>query len=86
MVRWPPVDRMSKVSGEIVEKFKKTAGAKDLEQDPREWVLVNWPWMPDPPYSITVRASDGEERQLLADEDGVWRLRRIRPGVPPRAA
>ena len=52
---------------------------RDLEQDAREWVLVNWPWVPDAPYAIVARAADGEERQLSGDAAGRWVVSRIRP-------
>jgi hypothetical protein len=68
MVRWPASDRMSRVSAPLVERFKKTALAKELEQDSREWVLSSWPWMPDAPYLYTARASDGEERRATIDD------------------
>jgi hypothetical protein len=86
MVRWPPPDRMSRVSHELVERFKKTAGAKDLEQDAREWVLASWPWLPDAPYAFLARASNGEERRFILDADGQWRVQVVRPASPPRAA
>jgi len=86
MVRWPAPDRMSRISAEIVERFKKTAGAKELEQDAREWSLVTWPWMPEPPYGFTVRASDGEERQWTGDATGLWTMKRIHPATRPSDA
>ena len=85
MVRWPAPERLSKVSTAIVERFKKTAGAKELEQDGREWGLVNWPWLPDAPYNFVVRAADGEERQWQGDADGKWVMRVIRPATPRHA-
>ncbi len=81
MVRWPAPDRLSKISAGILDRFKKTAGAKELEQDSREWILVNWPWLPDAPYTIVVRAADGEERQLQGDDAGRWVVRQIRPAT-----
>ncbi len=69
MVRWPAPDRLSRTSAPIIERFKKTSAAKDLEQDPREWVLAQWPWLPDAPYGFTARASDGEERRIMIDGD-----------------
>jgi len=72
MIRWPASDRMSKTSSVVLERFKKAGPSKELEQDPREWVLVNWPWVPDPPYVIIARASDGEERRCIMGEDGLW--------------
>ena len=72
MVRWPAADRMSQTSKAVIERFQKTAGAKELEQDPREWVLENWPWVPDPPFTFVARSSDGEERRLVMNTDGLW--------------
>ena len=69
MVRWPAPDRMSKVSASIVERFKKTAQPKELEQDAREWVLANWPWMPEP----RTPSSLGDRRQRAADGDDTLR-------------
>ena len=72
MIRWPAADRMSATSRTVLERFKKVGVARELEQDSREWVLVNWPWVPDPPYMIVARASDGEERRCEMGEDGLW--------------
>jgi hypothetical protein len=85
MVRWPHADRMSKVSAELVERFKKTSGAKELEQDPREWVLMSWPWLPEAPYSFQARSADGEVRQFIGDAAGAWRSRVVQ-SAPTRAA
>ncbi len=84
MIRWPAAERLSKVSGPIIERFKKTAEAKDLEQDAREWVLASWPWMPEAPYSFIARASD-EERQYVIDASGALTMRVVHP-LAPRAA
>jgi hypothetical protein len=75
---------MSKVSHSVVERFKKTGIAKDLEQDTREWVLLSWPWLPDAPYTVIARASDGEERQFVGDAEGLWVARSLR--APTAAA
>jgi hypothetical protein len=85
MVRWPTPDRMSRTSAPLVERFKKTAEAKDLEQDAREWVMASWPWMPDAPYQYVARASDAEERHYVVDATGALTMRVIKP-MAPRAA
>jgi hypothetical protein len=86
MVRWPASDRLSRTSAPLIERFKKTSAAKDLEQDPREWVLAQWPWLPDAPYGFTVLASDGEERRIMIDGDDTLTVRVSHPGLPARAA
>ncbi len=86
MVRWPASDRLSKTSHVVLERFKKAAVAKELEQDSREWVLVNWPWVPDPPYTFVARATDGEERRLVMGEDGLWTSRTSAVSTHPSAA
>lgn len=86
MVRWPTSNRLSRVSATVLERFKKTSGAKELEQDARDWVLVNWPWMPDAPYVITARASDSEQREWVGEADGIWSMRVTQPATPPHAA
>ena len=79
MIHWPAPDRLSKIAAGILERVKKTAAAKELEQDAREWTLVNWSWLPDPPYTMTLRSPEGEERYLLIEADGRWTMREIRP-------
>jgi hypothetical protein len=86
MVRWPASDRLSRVSAPLIERFKKTSAAKDLEQDPREWVLANWPWLAEAPYAFTARASDGEERRIVIDADEALTVRISHPSLPARAA
>jgi hypothetical protein len=86
MLRWPAPDRLSKTSHVVLERFKKTGVAKELEQDSREWVLVTWPWVPDPPYTIVARASDAEERRCVMGEDGLWTVSVSEQSTHPTAA
>jgi hypothetical protein len=86
MIRWPQPDRVSRVSLAVLEKLKKAGVAKELEQDAREWVLVNWPWVPDPPYTFVARASDGEQRRLVMGEDGLWTSTESERSASPDAA
>jgi hypothetical protein len=80
MVRWPSVDRLSRVSAIVLERFKKSSAAKELELDEREWTLVNWAWMPDAPFPFLARTL-GEERRYTGDADGCWTMRSF-PIVP----
>ena len=75
MIVWPPPDKLSKTSIGLIEKFKKTAAVKELEQDSREWVLASWSWLPDPPFSFVLRSSDYEERTVVSEGDGRWQMR-----------
>jgi hypothetical protein len=86
MIRWPAADRLSKTSHVVIDRFKKTSIAKELEQDSREWVLVNWPWVPDPPFTIVARASDDEERRCIMGEDELWTVTTNVPSIHPTAA
>jgi len=79
VIRWPAADRLSKTAAVILEKFKRTAAAKELEQDSREWFFVSWAWLPEPPYALTLRSGDHEERYFLIEGDGRWQMRVIRP-------
>jgi hypothetical protein len=85
MIRWPLPERVSKVSQSVLEKLKKAGLAKELEQDPREWVIASWPWVPDPPYTFVVRASDGEQRRLVMGEDGLWTTSPVERSRPSAA-
>jgi hypothetical protein len=79
VIQWPPSEKMTRISSATLDRFKKTAAIKELEQDSREWTLVTWSWMPDPPYALTFRSSDMEERYCVMEEDGRWQMRVIRP-------
>ena len=79
MIGWPAPEKLSKISAGLIEKFKKTAAAKELEQDPREWSLISWSWMPDPPHAFTLRSSDNEERYVISEGDGRWQMRIVHP-------
>jgi hypothetical protein len=70
---------MTKISAGILDRFKKTAAAKELEQDAREWTFVSWAWMPDPPHNLVLRSADMEERYVVMEADGRWQMRVIRP-------
>jgi hypothetical protein len=78
VIAWPTSEKLSKISAGLLEKFKKTAAAKELEQDARAWSFVSWSWMPDPPYTFTLRGSDNEERYVISEGDGRWQMRIVR--------
>ena len=79
MIQWPAPEKLSKVAAGILERVKRTAGAKELEQDAREWRAISWSWLPDPPFSLTFRSADNEERYFVMEGDGRWQTRVIRP-------
>ena len=79
MIHWPAAGKVSKVTAEILERFKKTSAVKELEQDPREWTLVSWPWMPDAPYPTLFRNAEGDERFCVMEADGRWQMK-VMPG------
>lgn len=79
MIHWPAPEKLTKISAGILDRFKKTAAAKELEQDSREWSFVSWAWLPEPPYALVLRSADSEERYFLMEGDGRWQMRVIRP-------
>jgi hypothetical protein len=79
VIQWPAPEKLTKIAAGILERFKKTSAAKELEQDTREWSFISWAWLPEPPYALTLRCADLEERYFLLEGDGRWQMRVIRP-------
>jgi hypothetical protein len=53
--------------------FRHTSLAKQLEQDVRQWSVVEWSWAPGPPLRVQVRSDLGDVLEFVMDEPGVWR-------------
>ena len=79
MITWPASDKLSKTAVGTLERFKKTAAAKELEQDARAWSFISWAWLPEAPYAFTLRSADHEERQYVVEGDGRWQMKVLHP-------
>jgi hypothetical protein len=59
-----------------LKRFQETAAARELEDDPRTWRIVEWSWVEGPPLRVHLRCDRGEVVDFVMDEAGVWRMQR----------
>jgi hypothetical protein len=62
-------------------RFRSTSVARDLEEDPRVWSVVEWSWEEGPPMRLVLRSELGEVWDFVMDETGAWRIERD-PNAP----
>ena len=84
MIRLPrsvPTDIVKK----NLELFASSAAAEELEDQKREWRVVEWSWTPGPPLRIVLRTEEGEGVAVVMDGTGVWRISEepIAPKIRP---
>ncbi len=74
MLEWPK--RTTKTAQRVLDRFKATAAAEELEEDVRAWRVVSWSWNEEPPIRVIARSEKGDEVTYYAEPNGVWTLRR----------
>jgi hypothetical protein len=76
-----PLSHVTEGARRNLDRFAATSGAKELDDDPLTWTVVEWTWSPGPPLRVYVRSELGEVVEFVMDEAGAWRMHRD-PNVP----
>jgi hypothetical protein len=57
-----------------LERFFATSAAREIEDDPHSWTVVEWTWGAGPPIRVHLRAENHEVIDFVMDATGVWQL------------
>lgn len=67
-----------------LERFFGTSAAREIEDDPQLWKVVEWTWGVGPPLRVHLRNENREVIDFTMDATGVWRL--CREPIDPKIA
>jgi|GEM_PF-2392463 hypothetical protein len=84
MVRMPPTVP-TQTGKKNLEIFAASAAARELDERPDIWTVVEWSWTPAPPLRVVLRSDQGDRRDVVIDASGVWRMQRepVEPKIGP---
>ena len=57
-----------------LQLFYHTSAAREIEDDPRSWTVVEWTWGAGPPVRVHLRDETGDVIDFIMDDAGVWQL------------
>jgi hypothetical protein len=75
MLRMPAVV-VSSIGKKNLERFASSGAARELEDRPDVWTVVEWSWTAGPPLRFVLCGPRGERVDVVVDEGGVWRMSR----------
>ena len=67
-----------------LQLFFHTSAAREIEDDPRSWTVVEWTWGAGPPVRVHLRDETGDVIDFIMDDAGVWHL--WREPIEPKIA
>ncbi len=77
MIEWPNDDKLDSTSLANVERFRQTAAALELEDDPETYALVSWARTEEPPARMMLRRKSDQRTLVFTMENtGTWTLQR----------
>lgn len=82
MIAWPDEDALNDAAKRHMRAFKKTAVAKEFDEDEKNWVFHSFARMPDPPVRMILQDETSPNETvrprvtITMDERGVWYVRR----------
>ncbi len=73
MITWPDDEQAQGEAKEVLDLFKKTGLAAELEEDPQKWRVIAWARSPQPPARMLLRSDGGGTRIFSLERTGLWR-------------
>ncbi|CAN5612886.1 hypothetical protein BH09MYX1_BH09MYX1_63030 [soil metagenome] len=74
MIEWPPKDSLEKSAKKVLDLFKKTGFAAELEADGSLWRFRSYARDVAPPARMVLRSQSANETRIFAlEETGIWR-------------
>ncbi len=74
MIEWPHEDAQTEGASRVLELFKKTGFAAQLEEDTHTWTFRSWARSPEAPARMLLRNDAGESRAFVREVTGLWRV------------
>jgi len=76
MIEWPAEAHLTSDAKAALQRFKKTAAAAELEEDPRTWRFLSWARSTEPPVRMRLRSEDQGEVTFTLESSGTWTMAR----------
>jgi hypothetical protein len=73
MITWPDDEQAQGEAKKVLDLFKKTSLAAELEEDPQKWRFIAWARSPQPPARMLLRSDGGGTRIFSLERTGLWR-------------
>lgn len=55
-------------------RFFSTSAAREIEDDPRSWSVIEWTWGAGPPLRVHLRDENRQVIDFIMDATGVWQI------------
>jgi hypothetical protein len=81
MIAWPSDDKMNATSTENLARFRRTAVAKELEEDTHTWRFQCWAWTSYGPWKWILHSDTHRLVTLTMDEDGEYLVKYADPDL-----
>ena len=75
MIEWPAEEDLEGAAKSNVDRFKKTAAARELEEDGATWRFHSWSRTPEAPVRMILVNENGDEAVWTFD-NGSWTMRK----------
>jgi hypothetical protein len=70
-----PAGSLTQDARENLDRFLATSAAKEIEDDPSEWKVIEWTWTKEPPIRVHLRNEASQQViDFVMDATGVWQL------------
>ncbi len=69
-----PTHELTDEAKRNLQRFYHTSAARELEDDPRTWSVVEWTWGAGPPMRLHLRDEGGDAIDFIMDDAGLWQL------------
>lgn len=76
MIEWPAEEKLEGAAKSNLDRFRKTAAARELDEDPATWAIHSFARQAEPPVRIILVNEQGDEVTWTLGGDGAWTIRR----------
>jgi hypothetical protein len=71
-----PTRALTQAAKKNLDRFFRTSAAREIEDDPRTWTVVEWTWALGPPMRVALRDEECAVIDFVMDKAGLWHLSR----------
>ncbi len=76
MIEWPAEEKLEGAAKSNLERFRKCAAARELEEESNTWMFHSWSRVPEAPVRVILQNENGDEVTWTLDAEGFWTVRK----------
>lgn len=69
-----PTRALTQAAKKNLDRFFRTSAAREIEDDPRTWTVIEWTWVAGPPMRVALRDEECAVIDFVMDAAGLWHL------------